>query len=250
MALATSFDNLRRPKRANTIDIASERQANLISAKVGSNKASQSVNIPPISPLFSKKTDFDTLAAPLSPARGKGQETKRFRSGSFRFRRPNSTHSSSDDVSLKSHSEDERHSKSKSKLKSPKLPSKQASGDEAQQELTASPPSSPCITPHHSPPHTPPTEPKSDMLFTSQHVFKTPTRSPVMKKRNMRPRARKASNQRAAFTPPNNSIPFKRGHRRSMSWRQDMFELCATPSQDGLDRRASSESEVCVRDII
>lgn len=100
-------------------------------------------------------------------------------------------------------------------------------------------------TPPKSPPKSPPLlQVKDAPMVTSQSfppVYKTPARPAVVKHRSMRPKARHSLVQqhRKAFTPPSGGNPggAKRGHRRTMSWRQELFES-VTPSKE---RKDSSE---------
>lgn len=109
-------------------------------------------------------------------------------------------------------------------------------------------PSSPTSkTPPKSLPKSPPVPHLTgEVMVTSQSfppVFKTPVRPAVVKHRSVRPRARHSlvqQHHRQAFTPPSSGGPSSgsgRGHRRTMSWRQELFES-VTPSKE---RHDSSE---------
>lgn len=84
--------------------------------------------------------------------------------------------------------------------------------------------------------------------FPPQNLH-TPARSPIATRRSMRPRAQKHNlslRRDLRFTPPPSSasaLPqeFLRKHRRSMSWRQEIFESVSTPTKT--ERRISSKRD-------
>lgn len=291
MALASSFDNLRTKRTASKLHVQkgdSLEQERPASTEPG--RATQNLNLPANSPLFSRKSDLDTLMSPVHSPTHKGTQgklkqenirkveevIKRPRSRSFMFRkgRPNSMIRSSSEegekAEARSHSDDEklknlRKAGNITELpKSTKTSNLAPSGDEKQPTSPASSRSGSPLP--SSPPHTPPLELKTDM-FSNQsfppHFYKTPPPlSPISKKRSMRPRAKKVAMStpgtmkysHQAFSPPSMSRgpppKFRRGHRRSASLRQDLFESCTTPTKDVAERKPSCKVPFLAQSVL
>jgi len=260
MALASSFDNLRTRKQLKKVgseDIPDRRSA------TPEPQGSQSLNLPSNgSPTFSKKLSVSSLTAPGETApNGKEIELKRSWSGSggsFRLRRRRNLKKAASDEATE---EEKRKTQSDSDDKRTNSEQEQSSmskenGDihHAQsapfssippslQSSTLSPPLSPLLS--SSRPGAKVLESKS---FPS-HVFRTPTHSPIRTRRSVRPRHRRKAKKddplhRMQFTPsppPPPVLPpmFLRGHQRSMSLRQDIYESVSTPTKT--ERKASSK---------
>lgn len=256
MALTSSFDNLRtrkQLKKAGSDDNSDRRSA------TPEPQGSQSLNLPSnVSPILSKKTSVSSLLGPVSTGETAPNELKRSWSGSagsFRLRRRrNLKKAASDEAS------EEEKGKTQSHLDDKRTNSEQEQSTEngdiqhaqsaplssippSLQSSTISPPLSPLLS--SSRPGAKVLESKS---FPS-HAFRTPTHSPVRTRRSVRPHGRRKGKkddhlQRLQFTPPPASAPvlppmLLRGHQRSMSLRQDIFESVSTPTKT--ERKASSK---------
>ncbi len=250
MALASSFDNL-RGRGAERRNLRNRKSMSLNQPDTSDKapepqegKATQSVNLPPLSPLFARKSDFETLASPAqaqpkgrtgqqSQAEGEGPQLRQ-RSESFRIYRRKFVRTSGD--GSQSEKEGSKTRLSASDAIAPSALSGSSDDLSAVSSCSTSPQPSP-----------PPSPPKVDLFashsFTSSADFKTPSRGPVRRKPPYRRAMTGLPTQRQTVTPQSSSAvtaSARLGHRRSVSWRQDMFEQCATPTKGLEDRRTSS----------
>ena len=275
MALASSFENLRSRKNLKKATPDGNSVERSITPEP---RGSQSLNLPTNTSIFMRKTDIDSLMDPISSLAGKVEEKEKGSGsgikrswsgsgGSFKLRRrwnlrkvpSDETHDG--EKTKQANSEDKK--VSDEKVQDKPSSGKSKNGEEGTADGTASavlntqivhPIASSSRPSSTSPPLSPLLSSRQKGNISQAHSFlpqtlHTPARSPITTRRSTRPRAQKhdlslLQRRTSRYTPPPGSasaLPqeFLRSHRRSMSWRQEIFESVSTPTKT--ERNASSK---------
>lgn len=218
MAITNSFENLRSKPALDKKRKLSQHEK----AELGQLDASQSLNVRSVSPLFARKTNIDTLMAPVATSPLKEESRGRERSWTAGVRRtilPRVTTSNDKNQEEKNKDKKEQNQEEKNIDEE-----EEKQRDKAQSETAT--------TPHRT-------------------VLHKRRKSPGNLQRDRPP-------LRHSLTPPSGSGVEKylqfRGHRRSTSniisrsWRQEIFDSVSTPTK--LDGGFRASDDICKYSIV
>ena len=246
-ALASSIDNLRTRQQNNQATKkpnTKTSEENKTVAASNNERVSQSLNLPVHSPIFARKTKFDTLVAPISMSPSPSQDGEKKLGGQLPAR---AVRERSWSESVKKHKIRELNTGGGD---SPPSPGKEKDRPKERKAKGSkrTPPSPPVSSTKtgkepSTPRRTKPVSPLASPPATNQKkfdAFQTPRRTPMLGLSNRK-------GKRASRTPPAQMVStpveyppgVRRGHRRSTSYtcRAEIFESVNTPSE----RRSSHD---------
>ena len=245
-ALASSIDNLRTRQQNNQATKKNIKTSEANGSRTSDERATQSLNLPVHSPIFSRKTKLDELMAPISMSPSPSTEKTlgnpllpraRERSWSDRLRKHKIRELSSVDDGNLSDKEKEDEAKDKAKESSGKKFSDRKAPPPVPRIVTGSETSSPLNKARRSP--SPLTTTPPSVSQEKVNSFQTPQRGPSLGLTGFR-------GWRSSRTPPAQMVSsphdhqHRRGHRRSTSYtcRAEIFESVKTPErQSSFDMR-------------